>query len=232
MRPWTLSVDIGASSVKAMLLDARGRSLSAECKLPTPRRATPRDLLQILDQLTGMLSGFDRISIGVPGLVYAGVVSNAVNLGRGWENFPLQKAVKARTRVPVRCANDADIQGLGAVQGKGVELVVTLGTGVGTSLFHEGRLIPNIELGHHPFCDGETYEEQLGLPALQRIGKKLWNQRLRAAIRNWRSAVNFQLLSLGGGNARLITGRLPQDVRKVQNQTGILRGIALWKDSN
>ena len=78
----------------------------------------------------------------------------------------------------MRVANDADVQGLGAVKGEGVELVITLGTGFGSSLFLDGRLVPNMQLAHHAAWRAKTYEEELGNKALKKAGKKKWNRRL------------------------------------------------------
>ena len=130
----------------------------------------------------------------------------------------------------MRAANDADIQGLGAVDGKGVELVVTLGTGFGAAMFLNGKLIPNLELGHHPFRKGETYEQQLGRAALDEIGKRRWNNRLERAIDLLERIFNYDSLYLGGGNTKKIDFVLPVNVKITPNVTGLLGGIALWRD--
>ena len=226
----TLAIDVGASHVKAVLLDARGRLRGEEIRRPTPRRAEPEGLLEVLRSLRDDLPPFERASVGFPGVVDRGVVRSAVNLGAGWEGFRLQSALRRRLRVPVRVANDADVQGLGAIRARGVELVLTLGTGVGSSLFVDGRLVPNLELGHHPFRRGQTYEQQLGLRALKRVGEIRWNRRLEQAVETLRRAFSFHRLCLGGGNSRLVSFALPADVRVVSNRTGLLGGIELWRE--
>ena len=75
----------------------------------------------------------------------------------------------------MRALNDADVQGFGAISGKGVELVVTLGTGFGSALFLDGKLVPNLEVAHHPFHRGKTYEEHLGSAALKKLVEKNGN---------------------------------------------------------
>ena len=131
---------------------------------------------------------------------------------------------------PVRVANDADMQGLGATSGKGVELVITLGTGFGSALFLEGKLVPNLELGHHLFRKGETYEEQLGRRALDEVGSKKWNLRLEKAIASIQHLFNCDRLYIGGGEAKKVTLDLPSNVKIIPNLSGLLGGIALWQD--
>ena len=125
-------------------------------------------------------------------------------------------------------ANDADIQGLGASQGKGVELIITLGTGVGSALVYEGSLIPNLELGNHPFRHGQTYEQQLGRPAYDRIGPRRWNTRIRRMVELLSFVFNYDELYLGGGNSKRVTRKLPSNVRVVSNECGLFGGVKLW----
>src|SRR5205814_1947927 len=107
------------------------------------------------------LPGFDRASVGFPGVLIDGVVRTAANLHPSWIGRRPVTMFRRILRAPVRVINDADMQGLGIVEGRGSELVVTLGTGIGSALFLDGRLVPKLELGHHPFRHGQTYEQQL-----------------------------------------------------------------------
>jgi polyphosphate glucokinase len=104
--------------------------------------------------------------------VRGGVTETAVNLDPDWVGFDLATALSQRLDKPARVINDADMQGLGAISGKGVELVITLGTGFGAALFLDGKLVPNLEMGHHQFRKEETYEQQLGRAALEKGGRK------------------------------------------------------------
>lgn len=228
-QPLTLAVDIGGSGVKVMILDPAGNPLSERARLETPEPATPDAVLQAIGQLAKDKS-FDRVSVGFPGVVRQGVTYTAANLDQGWIGFDLGKALTELLEKPVRVINDADMQGLGAIEGKGVELMMTLGTGTGFALFVNGSLVPNLELGHHPFRKGETYEEQLGRAALDAVGKKRWNERLQKAIATLSHAFNYDRLYLGGGNAKKIEISLPENVCVVPNINGLLGGIALWQD--
>jgi polyphosphate glucokinase len=100
--------------------------------------------------------------VGFPGVVKAGVTKTAANVDAEWIGFDLESALSQQLEKPVRVINDADMQGLGSIAGKGVELVLTFGTGLGGALFLDGKLVPNLEPGHHEFRKGNTYEQQLG----------------------------------------------------------------------
>lgn len=110
--------------------------------------------------------------------------------------------------------------------------MVTLGTGFGGSLFVDGRLVPNLELGHHPFRKGKTYEEVLGKAGLERLGKQKWTRRLHEAIEQLQHLFNFRRVYVGGGNAKKLKEpeTLPHNVVVVDNTAGLLGGIALWRE--
>lgn len=226
----TLAVDIGGSGIKVMVLDEAGEPLTERSRVETPQPPKPEPVLEAIAALAAEQGEFDRVSVGFPGVVSNGVTKTAVNLDPDWVGFDLATALKTRLGQPVRVANDADIQGLGAIAGQGVELVVTLGTGFGSALFVDGKLVPNLEAGHHPFRKGETYEQQLGRAALDAVGQKRWNRRLEKAIANLQNLFNCECLYLGGGNAKKITLDLPPTVKIVPNVNGLLGGIALWRD--
>jgi polyphosphate glucokinase len=227
--PRTFALDIGGTVIKAAVLDARGRPVAAPVRVSTPRPATPGSLLRVVMELAAAAPRFDRVAVGFPGVVQEGVTRTAVNLHPAWRGVDLARRLQRLTGRPVRTANDADVQGMGVIEGAGVELVITLGTGVGSALFLDGRLIPNLEFGHHPFRNGHTYEQLLGDRALKRIGKRAWNKRLRAAVEILRKTFNCRRLYLGGGNSRLITKPLPRGVRTVSNIAGVLGSIRLWR---
>jgi len=226
----TLAIDIGGTGIKAMLLDASGKGLTDSVRMLTPRPATPQAVVKVINTLSKRHAGFDRASVGFPGVVRKGIVETAPNLHPSWRGVALDELLSSSLQVPVRVANDVDVQGFGAIHGKGVELVITLGTGLGSALFVEGRLAPNLEVAHHPFRKGKTYEECLGFAALRKAGRKRWNKRLRLAIYELEKLFNYDCLFIGGGNAHKIEGSLPPNVKVVPNVAGLLGGIALWKE--
>src|SRR5689334_22979518 len=230
-RTRTLAIDVGGTGLKASIVDESGRLLTDRARIDTPVGAPPKEIVQALVQLVQSLGAYDRVSVGFPGVVRDGRVLTAPNLGnKGWKGFDLAGALSKALGKPVRVANDADVQGLAVIAGKGVEMVITLGTGFGTGLYLDGRLGPHLELSHHPFRKGETYDEQLGNAARKEVGKKKWNRRVRKAIRALRKLTSFDHLYIGGGNARKIDFELDPDVTVVSNDAGLKGGIALWHD--
>lgn len=226
----TLAVDIGGSGTKTIVLNEAGEAVTERNRVPTPDPAQPEPVISAIASLAEEQGEFDRVSVGFPGVVRHGIIYTAVNLHKDWVEFDLAKALSERLGKPVRVCNDADIQGLGAIAGEGLELVITLGTGFGTALFLDGKLVPNLEGGHHMFRKGETYEEQLGRAALDKIGKKSWNKRLEKAIESLEHLFNCDRIYIGGGEAKKITLDLPEYVTIIPNISGLLGGIALWKD--
>jgi polyphosphate glucokinase len=226
----TLAVDIGGSHVKASVLDTRGRMIHDRVRVETPKDVTPQKLVSLIGELVQSLPRFDRVSVGFPGVVRNGVVRTAPNLGtERFQGFNLGRALERRLKKPVRVENDADVQGLAVVKGKGVELVITLGTGFGSSIFVDGRLGPHLELAHHAFRKDKTYEEELGEAARERDGNHTWQKHVLDAIESLRNLTNFDHLYIGGGNSRLLDIDLPRDVSVVSNNAGILGGVRLWQ---
>lgn len=226
--PVTLAIDVGGTGVKVLLLNPAGKPISERQRTDTPQPATPQAVLQVLDRMVGSLSDFDRVSVGFPGVVKRGAILTAFNLDPQWIGFELQKVLARRWKKPVRVANDSAVQGFAAIQGKGVELVVTLGTGFGSSLFTDGHLVPGLELAHHPWRK-KTYEDYLGKRGLKKYGRKRWNRFLEKAIKQLEALFNFDHLYIGGGNAMKISFALPRHVTRVPNEDGLLGGAALWR---
>jgi polyphosphate glucokinase len=227
LSPLTLAVDVGGSGIKAIVLDASGKPLTERARVPTPPHATPKKVLAIIEQLATSLGAFDRVSVGFPGVVRDGKLLTAPNLGPGWAGFGLAVELKRRLGCPVRVANDADVQGMGCVTGRGVELVITVGTGFGSSLFADGYNA-HLELGHHPFRKGRTYEDELSHAALKRKGAAKWNRHLVEAVKLLQVTFDCDRLFIGGGNTKFISTKLPPNVKLVSNVDGLLGGVKLW----
>lgn len=226
----TLAIDVGGTGLKASVLDARGKMIVDRLSVDTPYPCPPKVLVKALVELVKPLPAFDRVSVGFPGYVRNDKVITAPHFGYDiWHGFDLVKALKAKFGKPVRMVNDADMQGLAAIDSQGLELVVTLGTGVGTGLFRDGELMPHLELAHHPVHKGKDYNEYLGKKALEKIGKKKWNCRVRRAIKILHDLFNPDKIYIGGGSARNITFKLDAHVQLVSNQDGILGGFMLWE---
>jgi polyphosphate glucokinase len=240
--PLTLAIDIGGTGLKASVLDAQGAMVADRVVVKTTYPCPPTRLVDDLVALVAPLPPADRVSAGFPGMMRKGIVLSAPHfsteggpgtkvddaLVAAWDHFDLAGTLKKRLGKPTKVANDADIQGAAVVSGRGLELVITLGTGVGTALFFEGRLLPHLEFAHHPFRKGETYNEQLGDATRKEIGNTRWNKRVRKAIDTMRALSFFDHCYIGGGNSKHLDGDLATDVSTVDNTAGILGGIKLW----
>jgi polyphosphate glucokinase len=227
----TLAIDIGGSGIKAMLLNEAGKKVSVRERAETPVPALPATIVAIIGDFAKILGEFDRISVGFPGVVKHGTTWTAHNLNPKWVGYHFQTVLERRFKKPARVANDAAVQGYGAIAGKGVELVITLGTGFGSSLFTNGHLVPGLELAHHPWNKDKTYEDFLGRRGLKAVGHKRWNRYVEKAIVQLESLFNYDHLYIGGGNSSKIDFTLPKHVTKVPNEDGLLGGVALWRDS-
>jgi polyphosphate glucokinase len=226
----TLAIDIGGSGLKAMVLDPQGAPLCDRARVDTPVGATPDEIVAALSELVRGLPAYDRVAAGFPGMVRDGLVRTAPNLGHdGWRGFDLAAALATALGKPTRVANDADVQGLAAIRGQGVEMVITLGTGFGTALYDNGRMCPHLEISQQPFRKGENYDQQLGNAARKAVGDRKWSKRVHKAIANLRTLTHFDHLYIGGGNARKLADDLPADVTVIDNTAGLAGGVHLWR---
>lgn len=224
-----LSIDIGGTSIKACLLTPEGSLFSEYTKLPTPKNSAPAEVLKVIKELVSPLTDYGKIAIGFPGYVKHGIVETAPNLAKNkWAGFNLAQEVSDLLDKPVRLINDADQQALGIIGGKGFEIVLTLGTGFGTSLTYDGELLPHLELAHLPVTKTKDYDDYIGDRAFEKEGEKKWNERLQRIIQIYKTVFNYDELYLGGGNAKHISFELDHNIHIVSNRDGIKGGAKLW----
>ncbi|MCU0356995.1 MAG: ROK family protein [Cyclobacteriaceae bacterium] len=224
------SIDIGGSSIKGVVLSPDGEVLQPFQKVKTPAEATPENVVKAICTLAANFTGYDRVSVGFPGYVKKGMVRTAPNLGTdAWKDVNLNYLVSDALDKPVRTANDADMHGLGVVRGKGLEMVITLGTGFGTAFLLDGNLLPHFELAHHPYTRKNTYDLYVGDSAFQRIGPEKWNKRVKKVLNTLKTVFNYDHLYIGGGNASEITFTLDDNITRISNKDGIKGGARLWK---
>jgi len=224
-----LSIDIGGSHVKATVLNSSGDHLTEYKKLPTPADPGPGALLKVICEVTAGFRQYDHISVGFPGFVKNGVVMTAPNLGTNqWEGTDFRKIIEEALGKPTRLVNDADMQGLGVIEGRGLEMVITLGTGFGTALFYDGQLLPHLEVAHHPICKEKDYDQYIGDEALAEIGEKKWNERMRYVFGVLKTVFNYDLLYIGGGNAGKLDFEPDKNMVLINNRKGIRGGARLW----
>ncbi len=225
-----LAIDIGGTGLKAALLSYEGEMLTERIRIKTPHPLTPELLVEKLVELVSTLTDYSFVSVGFPGVVRHGKIITAPNLGTEvLRGFDLAAALAEKLSKPVRVVNDADMQGLGAITGKGIEMVITLGTGFGSALFMDGDLAPHLELAHMPFRKGESFDQQLGDKARKKLGRKAWSRRVKQALNDLRTLTNFDHLYIGGGNADRLNFELPPDITTVSNECGVRGGAWLWR---
>lgn len=227
--PVTLAIDVGGSNLKAGLLGRDGAMVGNRVKVPTMHPSPPDKVVPALVGLAKQLGPFDRVSVGFPGLIKGGLVQTAPNLGtKDWAGFDLAGTLQAQLGKPLRMLNDATVQGLGVISGQGLECVITLGTGFGFALYHDGRLAPQLEMSQHVVRKEMTYDEYVGVEALNKVGQKHWERRVERVLAQLRAVVNFDMLYIGGGDAQKLGLKLPKDVKVVSNDAGITGGVRLW----
>ena len=195
-----------------------------------------------LHELVSPLPPFDRVAVGFPGVVRHGVVRTAPHLvtsnGPGtpvdpamvkaWTGFDLGAALTATLGKATRVINDADLQGLDAATGTGIEVVVTLGTGFGTAVVCDGVLSTHLEIAQHIFRHNKTYDDELGDQTRKKIGNKRWNNRVRRALQSLDTLIGYDHVFLGGGNTRHLKGDLGPKATIINPNAGILGGLRLW----
>jgi len=224
-----LTIDIGGSHIKATILDNNSKMQMDYEKVVTPVPAEPTAVLEAIKTLVKDFPSYEKISVGFPGYIKDGVVITAPNLGtESWHNVNFAKLLSDTFNKPAKVINDADMQGLGVASGKGLEMVLTLGTGFGTALLKDGVLLPHVELAHHPISKDQTYDEYIGEKALEKIGRKKWSKRVEMILTVLQTVFNYDVLYISGGNATKLKFKMADNVKIVSNEDGIHGGARLW----
>lgn len=225
-----LSIDIGGTYIKATLLNADGELQNGFQSVDTPLLPGPDKLLSVLKDIASMFPEYNKISLGFPGYVKDGIVFTAPSLApKKWGGINLRKILQDEFNCPVKVVNDADMQGLGIVSGKGLEMVITLGTGLGSALLLNGILLPHLELSQHPFATNIIYDNYIGIKALEREGIVKWNKRVQKILFVLKPVFNYDHLYIGGGNSGKINFPLDKNISIVSNEDGIKGGAKLWR---
>lgn len=225
----TLSIDIGASHIKLHVLDARGRDLVERVRVDTPDPLTPAVLVRTLARLAKQLPPFDRVSVGAPGIVHRGIVYALPLAGdHRFHRYPLAQALSRRLGRPVRLLNDAQMHGLGVIRRRGVELVLTLGSGLGTALYLDGHPGPHLQFLPTP-RPGDPPGGPYGDAARRKLGRKRWSSRVGAMLDALRRITGFDVCYIGGGNADRVRLDPSDDIVLVDSAAAALGGVRLWQ---
>lgn len=211
-----LGIDIGGSGIKAAIVDTqRGELRSERLRYPTPEDSTPRAVLKLIAQLRDDFGWQGPVGCGFPGVVRAGQVLTAANLHKEWIGVDLREQLAKLFGSPAHCLNDADAAGLaevayGAGKGEpGVTLMVTIGTGLGSALFRDGVLMPNLELGHLlvvPPGEKRPIEAEQWASGAVRKREDLkwpeWGERFNYVLCRYRDYLWPSLIIIGGGASK------------------------------
>lgn len=243
----TLAVDCGGGGIKASVLDDAGTMRAQPVRATTPYPLPPALLVRTIAALAGQLPPAGRVTVGMPGMLRHGVVVSTPHyvtkagprtrvlpeLVLHWAGFDMRTALEDTLGVPALVLNDAEVHGAGVVAGAGLEMVVTLGTGLGNAVFDGGVLAPHVELSQGPIRWGLTYDDFIGEHERLRLGDAHWSRRVRRLVESLRPMYLWDRLYLGGGNARRISpavlDRLGDDVVVVPNSAGIIGGVRAWE---
>lgn len=244
--PTTLSVDCGGGGIKASVLDSEGAIISRAVRTPTPYPLPPATLVDTIAALADQLPTSDRVTVGMPGMIRHGVVVATPHyitrdgprskvlpdLVEQWARFDMGAAIAERLEIPTLVLNDAEVAGAGVITGHGLEMIVTLGTGLGNAVFDNGVLAPHVEVSQGPVRWGLTYDDYIGEHERLRLGDAHWSRRVRRVVEALRPMYLWDRLYLGGGNSRRIAAlqlaRMGSDVVVVPNEAGMTGGARCW----
>lgn len=240
-----LGIDVGGSTIKYAPVDiAAGTVLHAPEEIPLPQPATPSALLRIIKNMLGELPWAGPFGVGYPGVVKDGRTLTAAHVDQSFIGHNWLRELHALTSEPIALINDADAAGLAemrfgagrklSVRGAGTVLIVTLGTGIGTALFHGGGLLPNTEFGHMQMGEREAEDWAAGSVRIkEQLDWAEYGGRVNRFLQEMDKLVSPDLIVLGGGiseNFALFHPYLkvpcPVQAAELGNQAGLI-GAAL-----
>ncbi len=204
-----LGIDIGGTGIKGALVDTEtGEMMTDRLRIPTPQPATPKAVIKTVKKIVKHFDYAGPLGVGIPSVVIDGVVKSAANIDDGWIDYPGQKALAEAIRSPVTLLNDADVAAIAEMRfgaghhHPGVVMIFTLGTGIGSAMFVNGRLVPNLELGHifmrHQKKDAEEYASDR-IRQEKELDWKQWGGRLNEYFQYIEALFSPQLIIIGGG---------------------------------
>ncbi len=202
-----LGIDVGGSGIKGAPVDTEsGEFLAPRLRFPTPPSAKPEPMAKIVGDIARQFNWQGPVGAGFPAALHHGVALTAANIHKKWIGVNAAELFSNASGCPVSVINDADAAGLaemrfGAGRGRrGVVMMITIGTGLGTALFIDGKLVPNTELGHIEI-DGDDAELHASDAARkrERLSWKKWGRRLNRYLQTLERLFWPDLFILGGG---------------------------------
>jgi polyphosphate glucokinase len=239
MSSMTLSIDCGGLFIKSCVLDESGTMHAAPTRVETPYPLSTERFLETVEKISKSLPKAQRVTVGLPGMIRNGVVVATPHtrmnpeLKEKWWGFDAEAAVAERLGIPAKVLNDAEVHGAGVVTGSGLEIVITLGTGLGFAVFHGGKLSPHFEMSHATVRRNTTYDTWIGDRERGRMGNTFWSRRVRLMVSELRPVFLWDRLYIGGGNSHSIQQRdltlMGDDVVIVPNSAGVAGGVRAWQ---
>ncbi len=245
-----IGIDFGGSGIKGAVVDVRtGLLVGDRLRVPTPQPSVPREVVAVMDGLVrqlvepwvpGEAEGFP-VGVGIPAAIRHGTTMTAANIDSAWKGFPAEREMSAVLRRTVAVGNDADVAGLAEIRfgagrrQSGLVIVLTIGTGIGSALFIDGRLVPNTEIGHLEM-NGHDAEEQAAESARSRLGLnwKEWAAGFDQYLHLLERLFWPDLLILGGGASKradnylpYVTVKTPIAIATFRNNAGIIGGALI-----
>jgi polyphosphate glucokinase len=246
----TLVADCGGGGIKSVILDAEGTFHSKPERSPLAYPFPPASLVTMIKEIISRAPAVDRLTLGMPGMIRHGVVVHTphyvTRTGPGakpdlalltaWSGFDLRVELQTALGLPTLVLNDAELHGCGVVAGTGIELMLTLGTGLGSALFDGGRLAPHLEMSHAPARRWTTLDEFIGEHERLALGDPLWSRRVLKLLDLLQPVYWWDRCYVGGGNSRMISAsvlaKLPDAVVVVPNAAGLGGGVRAWHLTN
>jgi polyphosphate glucokinase len=204
-----LGIDIGGSGIKGALVDTdKGSLLTDRLRIPTPQPAKPKPMIQAIQTIVKHFDYQGPIGVGYPGVVVDGVTRTAANVHNDWIDYPAARNIALATNCETIVRNDADVAGYaemfhGAGRGvPGVVMIFTLGTGIGSCMFVNGHIVPNLELGHLFLRDQKKDAEFFAADRIREENSLTWEEwgaRLNVYFQHIESLFSPNLFIIGGG---------------------------------
>ena len=236
-----LGIDFGGSGIKGAIVDTKtGELVTERHRIETPQPATPEAVAEVMAELIQHFNWKGKVGVGVPAVVKNGIVLTAANIDDSWIGQPINQQLSDKTGCEVECINDADAAGIAEIyfgagaKAKGMVFLLTVGTGIGTVIFIDKHLVPNLELGHPEFKD-KTIERYAADSVRKRknLSWKQWGKRFNNALDYYEKMFNPNLFIVGGGVSKkmdkfkeFITVDTPVVPAEMENNAGII-GAAL-----
>ena len=246
MKVTTLTVDCGGTGIKASVLDKGGKVLIDFPYLKTPYPLSPSKLISLIEDFVKADNRIKRVTVGLPGMIRGGkviVIPHYVNasgprgvvdphLKKAWYGFDMQSMLKKKLKLPTLVLNDAVVHASAVITGKGLETVLTFGTGLGSAIFSDGVIAPHLEISHATIRYGKSIDSWIGEQARRRLGNQLWSRRVKSLIQELYPMIIWDKLYIGGGNAQRISKSALKSfdykVKIIPNSAGVTGGVKAW----